>query len=181
MTSTFSSSSFAIKEMIQLAWPVLSILLVFSIISLAVMWDRWRALSKARRALPRVINDLASRLAHAGAAEDKQRLISHEAARFTAPLEERLALLGTIASTAPFVGLLGTVIGIIRAFHAVSVSMGGGHAVVANGISEALITTAIGLFVAIPAVMAFNFFNSSLRVLEQQFELDAGDLVWGKK
>ncbi|MEK6544554.1 MAG: MotA/TolQ/ExbB proton channel family protein [Elusimicrobiota bacterium] len=181
MANTFSGSHFALREMIKLGWPILSVLLVFSIVSLAIMWDRWWAIRRARKSMPRVINDIVLRLTHAGSADNQQRLLALETARFIVPLEERLAILGTIASTAPFVGLLGTVIGIIRAFRAVSVSMGGGHAVVASGISEALIATAIGLMVAIPAVMGFNYFNSKLRALEQRFEISVGELLWGKK
>ena len=75
-------------------------------------------------------------------------------------LDRRLALLGTIANASPFVGLLGTVIGIIRAFHSISLSSGGGGmAVVAGGISEALVSTAAGLGVAIPASMVYNYFT----------------------
>jgi len=79
-------------------------------------------------------------------------------------LDRRLAFLGTLGNNAPFIGLFGTVLGIIRAFHDLSVNLQGGANVVMAGISEALIATAVGLFVAIPAVIAFNYFNkSSLR------------------
>jgi biopolymer transport protein ExbB/TolQ len=70
-----------------------------------------------------------------------------------------MALLGTIATAAPFVGLLGTVIGIIRAFHSIALNSGGGIVSVAGGISEALVATAAGLAVAIPASMIYNFFT----------------------
>lgn len=79
-------------------------------------------------------------------------------------LDRRLAFLGTLGNNAPFIGLFGTVLGIIRAFHDLSGNLQGGANVVMAGISEALIATAVGLFVAIPAVIAFNYFNkSSLR------------------
>lgn len=80
-----------------------------------------------------------------------------------AGLERGLGVLGTIGSTAPFVGLFGTVIGIIRAFSDLAVDTAGGPTVVAAGVSEALVATAAGLFVAIPSVMAYNFFIRSAR------------------
>ena len=71
-------------------------------------------------------------------------------------LDHGLVVLGTLGSNAPFIGLFGTVIGIIQAFHNLSNNPAGGPSVVMSGISEALVATAIGLVVAIPAVIAFN-------------------------
>lgn len=76
-------------------------------------------------------------------------------------LEKRLAFLGTLGNNAPFIGLFGTVLGIIKAFHDLSGNMQGGANVVMSGISQALIATAVGLFVAIPAVIAYNYFMKS--------------------
>jgi biopolymer transport protein ExbB/TolQ len=73
-------------------------------------------------------------------------------------LESRIAILGTLGSNAPFVGLFGTVLGIIHAFHSLAMNAKGGPATVMAGISEALVATALGLFVAIPAVAAYNYF-----------------------
>jgi len=78
-----------------------------------------------------------------------------------AELKENLGVLATVGATAPFVGLFGTVIGIIHAFDKMATS-GGGIASVSAGISEALITTALGLFVAIPAVWAYNYFQNRI-------------------
>lgn len=72
-------------------------------------------------------------------------------------LESRIAILGTLGSNAPFVGLFGTVLGIIHAFHNLAMNTKGGPAIVMAGISEALVATALGLFVAIPAVAAYNY------------------------
>jgi biopolymer transport protein ExbB len=80
-------------------------------------------------------------------------------------LEKNLAYLGTVGNNAPFVGLLGTVIGIIKAFHDLSENTAGGASTVMSGISEALVATAIGLLVAIPAVVAFNTFNRRIKKL----------------
>lgn len=73
-------------------------------------------------------------------------------------LERFLGALGTIGATAPFIGLFGTVIGIIRAFSDLAIAEGASPSAVADGIAEALVATATGLFVAVPAVMAYNYF-----------------------
>jgi biopolymer transport protein ExbB len=73
-------------------------------------------------------------------------------------MERFLSILGTMGNIAPFIGLFGTVVGIIRAFGDLAVSGSGGPSVVAAGIAEALITTAAGLVVAIPAVIFYNYF-----------------------
>lgn len=78
-------------------------------------------------------------------------------------LEARLGILGTLGNNAPFIGLFGTVLGIIKAFADLSKNHTGGAEVVMGGISEALVATAIGLLVAIPAVVAFNVFQGKLR------------------
>lgn len=76
-------------------------------------------------------------------------------------LERYLGALGTIGSTAPFIGLFGTVLGIIRAFRDLAIADGASPAAVADGIAEALVATAAGLFVAVPAVIAYNYFVRS--------------------
>jgi len=78
-------------------------------------------------------------------------------------LEERLTSLATLGNISPFVGLFGTVIGIMRSFEAISRSGSGGLASVSAGIAEALVATAAGLFVAIPAVVAYNHFVSRVK------------------
>jgi biopolymer transport protein TolQ len=79
-------------------------------------------------------------------------------------LERRLTWLATIASTSPFVGLFGTVMGVVDAFHGLGTAGSATLHAVAPGISEALITTAAGLFVAVPAVVAYNQFSARIRV-----------------
>jgi biopolymer transport protein TolQ len=80
-------------------------------------------------------------------------------------LERRMTWLATIAATSPFVGLFGTVMGVVDAFHGLGTAGAATLRAVAPGISEALITTAAGLFVAVPAVVAYNQFTAKLRVL----------------
>ena len=79
-------------------------------------------------------------------------------------LERRMTWLATIAAVSPFVGLFGTVMGIVDAFHGLGTAGAATLRAVAPGISEALITTAAGLFVAVPAVMAYNQFSARIRV-----------------
>jgi biopolymer transport protein ExbB/TolQ len=88
--------------------------------------------------------------------ESVARALERQAARETEVLKRGIALLATVASTAPFVGLLGTVMGIINAFQSMAASGSGGLGTVSAGIAEALATTAVGLGVAIVAVVAYN-------------------------
>lgn len=92
--------------------------------------------------------------------ETVARALERQAQREIQLLKRGQGLLGTVSSTAPFVGLLGTVIGIVTAFEQMAVTGSGGLATVSAGIAEALVTTALGLLVAIPAVFAFNFLQS---------------------
>ena len=78
-------------------------------------------------------------------------------------LEKHLGILGTLGNNAPFIGLFGTVIGIIKAFADLAKNQGGGAAVVMSGIAEAVVATAVGLMVALPAVVAFNIFQGRIR------------------
>lgn len=91
------------------------------------------------------------------ATESVARALERQASREVQTLKRGLGLLATVGSTAPFVGLLGTVMGIVTAFQQMAESGSGGLGTVSAGIAEALVTTAFGLLVAIPAVMGFNF------------------------
>lgn len=90
-------------------------------------------------------------------------------------LKQRLNALATIGSTAPFVGLFGTVIGIMNGFRGIDMEKSAAMGVMAGGIGEALVTTSLGLLVAVPAVWAFNYFTSRLEAfdLEMYNSLDA--------
>lgn len=92
-------------------------------------------------------------------------------------LEGGLALLATIGSTSPYVGLFGTVWGIMNAFIGISAMKQATLAVVAPGIAEALIATAMGLFAAIPAVIAYNFFTRSVESLETQYHTFSEEMI----
>ena len=92
-------------------------------------------------------------------------------------LERYTGIAGTIGSTAVYVGLLGTVFGIMRAFHDISTSGTGGINVVINGISEALGCTAAGLCVAVPAVIAYNYFIKRIDNFVVDMELCASEIL----
>ena len=95
----------------------------------------------------------------------------------TQKLKKHLWILGTVASSAPFIGLLGTVVGIIKAFESMAVAGTGGFAVVAAGISEALVATALGLAVAIIAVIFYNYFQTRISTLNGLFRIQVGKLL----
>ncbi|MCX5701119.1 MAG: MotA/TolQ/ExbB proton channel family protein [Candidatus Omnitrophica bacterium] len=95
----------------------------------------------------------------------------------TTKLERYASIVGTIGSTAVYIGLFGTVLGIIRAFHDISLSGAGGISVVINGISEALACTAVGLCVAVPAVMAYNYFLKKIDNFISDMELCASEIM----
>jgi biopolymer transport protein ExbB/TolQ len=92
-------------------------------------------------------------------------------------LERGLAFLGTIGNNAPFIGLFGTVLGVIHATESLSTAAGRGAAQVMSGISEALISTAVGLLVALPAVAAFNYFQRVLKIRAAAAEGIGGELI----
>ena len=92
-------------------------------------------------------------------------------------LKSGLGFLATIGSTSPFVGLFGTVVGIINAFRSIAATGSGGMSVVSGGIAEALVSTALGIFVAIPAVVAFNHFTGKLETFHVEMNRASSQLV----
>jgi biopolymer transport protein ExbB/TolQ len=92
-------------------------------------------------------------------------------------LKGGLGFLATIGSTAPFIGLFGTVVGIINAFRSIAATGSGGMSVVSGGIAEALVSTALGIFVAIPAVVAFNHFTGKIETFHVQMNRASSQLV----
>ena len=88
-----------------------------------------------------------------------------------------LWVLGTIASAAPFIGLFGTVMGIIRSFHTMAIAGTGGFGIVAGGISEALIATALGLAVGILAVVLYNYFQSRVERIDAALQIGSARVI----
>lgn len=178
---------------------VMWVLLCLSVISLAIVFERWRGLRNQERLGARLWKEhvdswmqegkkfeLDSKAVELGNTypcleggliavlakqnskdkEELQLIAQSFISRQKLELEKNLAFLGTVGSNAPFIGLFGTVLGIIKAFH----DLGGkveaaGAQTISSGISEALVATAIGLLVAIPAVVFFNYFQRKIKTI----------------
>lgn len=109
--------------------------------------------------------------------ESMRRHLERHIEELLAELKRGLPLLASVGSVAPFVGLLGTVLGIISAFQGIAATGSGGLSSVSAGIAEALIETALGLAVAIPAVLAFNYLSASIARDDLMLTNAAGQLV----
>jgi biopolymer transport protein ExbB len=109
--------------------------------------------------------------------EASKRALERAEAIVHAELKRGISGLATIGSTAPFVGLFGTVVGIINAFTSISTEKSTGLGAVAGGISEALVTTAIGLFVAIPAVWMYNYFTGKIEAFDVEMGNSSSELI----
>ncbi|HEX4386824.1 MAG TPA: protein TolQ [Myxococcales bacterium] len=112
-----------------------------------------------------------------GGFENVERSLARATNAELAQLETQIPLLGTTASAAPFVGLFGTVWGIMGAFREINAAGNANLATVSGPISEALIATAVGLFAAIPALVAYNSFSSRIRVLENEMHNFSADFL----
>jgi biopolymer transport protein ExbB len=109
--------------------------------------------------------------------EASKRALERSEAIVHAELKRGVSSLATIGSTAPFVGLFGTVVGIINAFKEMATQKTAGIAAIAGGISEALVTTAIGLFVAVPAVWMFNYFTGRIDAFDVEMGNSSSELI----
>jgi len=180
---------------------VMILLIALSVISIAVIIERalaYMSAGKAASKLDNIVTELpvgslkglnASKTdtlrnnpviaaaLNASTSDDTDKLVSAALERYRMGLEKRLSFLGTLGSNAPFVGLLGTVLGIIKAFRDLSLESKGGASTVMAGISEALVATAIGLFVAIPAVVAYNYFGRKLDGILGRVEASAATVM----
>ena len=109
--------------------------------------------------------------------DTSRRALERAAAIVHAELKRGIGGLATIGATAPFVGLFGTVVGIINAFRGISQAKSTGLAAVAGGIAEALVATAIGLFVAVPAVWMFNYFTGKIESFDVEMDNSSSELI----
>ncbi len=173
---------------------VIVLLILASVVSIGVMIDRMMVFNKNRGDLAALMDGLAASLEKGdvpaavaqaetseriearvalaglksfpkGAAAAEEVMVSHWL-RERLELEKYLIILGTLGNNAPFVGLFGTVLGVIKAFNDLGLTGQSGVSVVMSGISAALIATAFGILVAIPAVIANNFFLTRLREIQ---------------
>jgi biopolymer transport protein ExbB/biopolymer transport protein TolQ len=118
-----------------------------------------------------------SQISEAEVVEAAKRGLDRSIAIVHADMKRGLSGLATIGSTAPFVGLFGTVVGIINAFKGIAAEKATGLSAVAGGISEALVATALGLLVAIPAVWAFNYFTNKVEAFDVEMENSSMELI----
>jgi len=109
--------------------------------------------------------------------EASKRALERATAIVNAELKRGVSGLATIGSTAPFVGLFGTVLGIINAFQKIQEMKTTGLTAVAGGIAEALVTTAIGLFVAVPAVWVYNYFTGKIEAFDVEMSNSSSELI----
>jgi biopolymer transport protein ExbB/TolQ len=166
---------------------VMLLLLALSVVSIAIITERMLFLRRRRRSLDgldQILGPLiqeedtagmrkalaqgrqpslqAALAGHERVPPDREateKIVASSLGRERLSLERRLTFLGTLGNNAPFIGLFGTVLGIIRAFHDLSLESKANTSAVMAGISEALVATAVGLFVAIPAVLFYNYFQ----------------------
>jgi biopolymer transport protein ExbB/TolQ len=173
--------------------PIMLVLFACSVITLAVVIERfvfyWKRRARPDETLKLVLAQIRSgdlaraqvtcastphplgpaalamlRLREAGPAEQEERLLI-ELSESKLTLERNLGMLGTMAAVAPLIGLLGTVYGIMQAFHDMGASGSSAPSVVAAGVAEALLTTGLGLVVAVPALLIFNHFTRRMAVM----------------
>jgi biopolymer transport protein ExbB len=117
-------------------------------------------------------------LIHSGRSRhDLEELMTTKLKEEKVKLERFLGVLGTLGNISPFIGLFGTVVGIIKAFRDLAASGTGGPSVVARGIAEALVATAAGLLVAIPASILYNYFMRRLKVVTVDMEIASARLL----
>jgi len=109
--------------------------------------------------------------------EAARRAIERTSLITTADFKRGTGSLATIGATAPFIGLFGTVVGIINAFRGMALTGSGGIGAVSAGIAEALVTTALGLFVAIPAVWLYNFFMQKIERFQVEMQNSSSELL----
>lgn len=179
--------SVSFRDIIAAGGPTLAVLAILSVYTLALIWERWTYFRKSHKALDGFLDRLRASMnkgdlsesvalckAHRGPAseivmaslvgspqkDERKRATERTLEKQLARFQQGLGTLGTIGSTAPFIGLFGTVVGVMRAFRDLAGASGAGPGVVAIGISEALVATAAGLFVAIPAIVSYNYFST---------------------
>ena len=152
--------------------PVMYPLLIFSILGLVFIIERAIALRKAKIN----VNEFLARIRKA-LKEDVEKTIENAALFEMGRLERNLVWLATIANVSPLLGFFGTVAGMIKSFDALAEAGLSNPGLVAAGISEALITTAAGLAVAIPAQLAYNFFMSKINKFVRDIEISTNMLL----
>lgn len=154
---------------------------LMSTASFAAAVERMLAIRSARHGFDRLVPEWQAILLQSLPAEDRReaydRSVRQSLLSTGDSLRRGLGILATVGSTAPFVGLVGTVAGIINAFEQLATSQHGGVGTVSSGIAEALVTTAFGIGVAIPAVWLFNYLTQRIGSLLVELECKAQALA----
>src|SRR6266436_5272580 len=191
-------------QMSKLALAVVVILFVLSIYSFGVMIDRALMYSAARKQSRVFVQQVAGALkegkldeaiaivvatglsefqsasqqvSDSDVIDAAKRGLERSVAIVHAEMKRGLSALATIGSTAPFVGLFGTVVGILNAFKGIESNKATGLSAVAGGIAEALVTTAFGLLVAVPAVWAYNYFTNKVEAFDVEMDNSSMELI----
>jgi biopolymer transport protein ExbB len=133
-----------------------------------------RVLGNALSEIKPLIQDGSVTVADINSAE---RAVEREMLMTLVLIKRGLAVLATVGATAPFVGLLGTTMGIVNSFQGMATSGGGGLSSIASGVAEALITTAFGLIVAIPAVWAYNYFQTKIDNISAEMTYSSKEMI----
>ncbi|MBP7796753.1 MAG: MotA/TolQ/ExbB proton channel family protein [Elusimicrobiales bacterium] len=180
---------FILKEIFKSGGPIFIFLILLSIYSIAIIIEKYKQfkrivkknliiIGKANHffkinkggefikhlvAQKNILSEIVTGfINHNGTLKEKREYLSSMLEHHNTQLSKKLNTLATIGSISPFIGLFGTVIGVVKAFKDMAAFQSAGPAVIAQGISEALVNTAMGLFVAIPAVVAYNYFISEI-------------------
>ena len=185
--------------------PVFFIILGISIVSLTVIFERLIAIGGLRKNANRFRTQILARVRarkfeeavvlcretpgplsdvflsalerRAASKQAIEEAVEREGVRLSLRLEKHLHILATIGSITPFIGLFGTVIGIINAFQSISTSASYAPALVSNGIAEALVNTAAGLVVAIPSVLFFNWFTQRIETFIGEVQITCSEII----
>ncbi|MFA6584121.1 MAG: MotA/TolQ/ExbB proton channel family protein [Elusimicrobiaceae bacterium] len=192
------------REILSAGGPVLILLGLLSVFSIGIILERFNYYRKALRDTDKFLKDvkklirdgrpdavialcdeekspaakIIAKVLHAkGTPGEKREYIGTAIDWQLTQLQKKLPVLATIGSTSPFIGLFGTVVGVMKAFKDLSVYSGAGASVVAAGIAEALVNTAAGLFVAIPAIFAYNYFAAKTNHFTREMEYGAEEVL----
>jgi len=178
--------------------PIMSVLLICSIIAFTFAIERWWFFRRNRINVPKFMERVKEflrrseldrlfgycerkrgpvpRMIHTALTnlslpkEEMERLLDTTKEKEEVKFEKNLSILGTLSNIAPLLGLFGTVLGIIRAFRDIAVTGSGGSAVVAMGVAEALLTTAAGIIIAVVSTIFYNYFMRRIRVMDVETE-----------
>ena len=194
----------SIQEIIQAGGAILIVLACVSVYSIALILERWFAFRKISLYYAGLkqkmmlflrngdvasvrdycaLNDsptsaiIMSLIKSKASKAEKREFAGRASDKYITDISSRISMLATIGSIAPFVGLFGTVIGVMRAFKDLSATAAAGPSVVALGISEALVNTAAGLFVAVPAVFFYNWFANKANDFSSELNWYAEQLI----